>query len=1011
MPAVKNGNSSSSENSADARLRLAEAASGIGTFELDASSGRLIWSEQLAALLGIEPNIRDFSLATWERLIFIDDFPKLRAALDAAPQTGIWQVEFRVHPKSGGLRWIACKGQLASTGAQPSVLRGACYEITERKALEARLLALNETLEARVTQVRREARTLEVLNKTGVAVAAEHDLERLVQMVTDAGVELSHAEFGAFFYNVIKESGEAYTLYTLSGAPREAFAKFPMPRNTAIFEPTFRGRGPVRSDDILADARYGKNAPYKGMPDNHLPVRSYLAVPVVARSGEVLGGLFFGHAQPRVFTDRAERIVTALAAQASVAIDNARLYQTSQIEIAARRQAEQDLQRLNQTLEERAEERAQQLAVSLSQLADTERRFRILVEGVTDYAIYMLDPTGLVVNWNPGAERIKGYLRKEITGSHFSKFYTAEDQRAGVPQNALAQAAQTGKYEAEGWRVRKDASRFWAGVVINAIKDANGELLGFAKITRDLTERRAADERARQAQKMEGIGHLTGGVAHDFNNLLTIIIGNLETLRRNLDVPTMDVDRLRRSADHAMQGARRAESLTQRLLAFSRQQPLEPKLIDLGRLVTGMSELLRRTLGEQITVETVLGGGVWRAHADPSQLELAILNLAVNARDAMPNGGKLTLETGNAYLDEKYASAQAEVLPGQYVMLAVTDSGSGMTPDVKSKAFDPFFTTKDVGHGTGLGLSQVYGFIKQSRGHVKIYSEVGEGTTIKLYLPRVHGPVEEEENQIHHSVVRGSQNETVLVVEDDPDVRAYSCETLRELGYKVLEAENGRAALYRLDADSTIRVLFTDVGLPGGINGRQLAEEARKRRPGLKVLFTTGYARNAIIHDGRLDPGVELITKPFTQATLATKLRDIIDAGRFPGRVLLVEDELLIQMLATEYLEDAGYKVDLASSATEAMNKLALVPGGLDALIVDVGLPDKRGDALIREIRAIYPSLPVLLATGQNTQELRDAFKGENKIEFVTKPYGADDLLTSLRRLLQEQAAQSNDRT
>jgi PAS domain S-box-containing protein len=401
------------------------------------------------------------------------------------------------------------------------------------------------------------------------------------------------------------------------------------------------------------------------MPEGHLPVRSYLAVSVVSRSGEVLGGLFFGHSHPHVFTDRAERIVTGLAAQAAVAIDNARLHQANQQEIVSRRQAEQELQQLNQTLEHRAEQRAVQLTASLTRLEDTERRFRLLVESVTDYAIYMLDPQGHVINWNTGAERIKGYGRDEIIGNHFSMFYTADERLKEMPAKALTIAATSGKYEAEGWRVRKDGSTFWAGVVINAIKSPENQLLGFAKITRDLTERRAADERARQAQKMEGIGQLTGGVAHDFNNLLTIIIGNLETLQRNLDAVPLPVERLKRSADNAMRGSRRAESLTQQLLAFSRQTPLAPRPIDISRLVGGLSELLRRTLGEQVTVETVLAGGLWRASVDPNQLEVAIINLAVNARDAMPSGGKLTLETANVYLDESYAASQVEGYTGQ----------------------------------------------------------------------------------------------------------------------------------------------------------------------------------------------------------------------------------------------------------------------------------------------------------------------------------------------------------
>jgi PAS domain S-box-containing protein len=971
-------------------------AEGIATFQCDVESGDWTWSLQSVALLGLQA--KGQAINAWETTVFPDDLLKVRAAVEAAKESGLFYVEFRVRHPDKTVHWLAGRGRLVDGTHTGRFVRGGLYDISDRKSLEARLLALNETLEARVAEIRDEARTLEVLNRTGVVVAAEHDLEKLVQTVTDAGVELSHAAFGAFFYNVLRDDGEAYTLYTLSGAPRQAFAQFPMPRNTAIFEPTFRGRGPVRSDDILADRRYGKSAPYYGMPKGHLPVRSYLAVPVTSRSGEVLGGLFFGHAQPGVFTERAERIVTALAAQAAVAIDNARLYQSNQREIAARTRAEQELQQLNQNLEERATQKARELAASLSQLEDTERRFRLLVESVTDLAIYMLDSEGHVVNWNPGAERTKGYSREEIIGRHFSTFYTPEDKAAEIPQRALRAARETGKFETEGWRVRKDGSRFWASVVINAIKAPDGQILGFAKVTRDLTEKRAADERAKQAQKMESVGHLTGGVAHDFNNLLTIIIGNLEALQRNVRRPDLDIDRLERSLGHAMRGARRAESLTQRLLAFSRQQPLDPKPIDLGRLVSGMSDLLRRTLGEQITIETVLSGNAWRALADPNQLELAILNLAVNARDAMPSGGKLTLETANVHLDDKYASSQAEVIPGQYVMLAVTDNGSGMTPEVKAKAFDPFFTTKDVGHGTGLGLSQVYGFIKQSRGHVKIYSEIGEGTTIKLYVPRAHAAAEEEDVDVAHRVP-GSKDETILVVEDDPDVRTYSCETLAELGYTVVAAENGSAALRLLASNPRVNVLFSDIGLPGGMNGRQLSEEARKLRPGLKVLFTTGYARNAIVRDGRLDPGVELITKPFTQANLAEKLRSILDSKREPGRILLVEDETLIQMLATEYLEEAGFQVDVARSATEAINKLGLMPGGIDAVIIDMRLPDRGGDALFAEIRAIYPTLPTVLASGQSLVELREAFQDQPNVGFVVKPYTAETLLDALRKL------------
>ena len=378
---------------------------------------------------------------------------------------------------------------------------------------------------------------------------------------------------------------------------------------------------------------------------------------------------------------------------------------------------------------------------------------------------------------------------------------------------------------------------------------------------------------------MEGIGQITGGVAHDFNNLLTIIVGNLETLRRQLRAPNPDPARLDRSADSAMRGAQRAVALTQRLLAFSRQQPLDPKPVDVSRLVTGMSDLLRTTLGEQVAIETILAGGVGRVFIDANQLEIAILNLAVNARDAMPGGGRLTIETSALRMDEVDAVAHADLAPGDYIVLAVRDTGTGMTAETLSKAFEPFFTTKDIGQGTGLGLSQVYGFVRQSGGHVSIHSELGRGTRVSLFLPRYHSDEETVSDVPAVPVARGRRGETVLVVEDEDEVRAHTSGILRELGYTVLEAPNGAAALGVLERHKDISLLFTDVGLPGGMNGRQLAEEARRRQPGLLVLFTTGYARDAIIHDGRLDPGVVLIAKPFSFAALAEKLREMLDAG------------------------------------------------------------------------------------------------------------------------------------
>jgi PAS domain S-box-containing protein len=856
----------------DEQLRLVEATTGVGAFEFDTRANTWVTTPQMAELFGLDPRNPHRLAKEWEAVIFPDDLLKMHAAFEGALKSRGFNVEIRVRHPDGSLHWLAGTGR----SVQEHILRGTWHDISERKRLESRLLALNETLEARVAQAQEEARALEILNNTGVALAAELDLERLVQIVTDAGVELTQAQFGAFFYNVIDKDGESYTLYTLSGVSREAFAAFPMPRNTAIFEPTFRGLGTVRSGDILKDSRYGQNPPYHGMPKGHLPVRSYLAVPVVSRSGEVIGGLFFGHGDPGQFSERDERIITGVAAQAAVAIDNARLYQKSQQEIEARARTEENLQFLNETLEQRVTERTQQLEDGLRQLRESESRFRLLVEAVSDYAIYMLDPQGFVVKWNPGAERLKGYTAAEIVGQHFSRFYTDDDRAGALPGRTIAAATQANKFETEGWRVRKDGSTFWASVVIEAIRDHEGELLGFAKVTRDLTNKRAAEEQLRQAQKMEAIGQLTGGVAHDFNNLLTIISGNLDILQRRL-VERGD-SQLLRYVTFAMNGAMRGAALTHQLLAFSRRQPLDPKAVSVNNLITTMSEMIRRTLPENISVETVLSGGVWATFIDPNQLENSLLNLAVNARDAMPEGGKLTIEAANVYLDDNYA-ANAGIPSGQYVGIFVSDTGVGMTPDVLSQAFDPFFTTKDIGQGTGLGLSQVYGFVKQSGGHVRIYSEYGAGTTVRLYLPRLLTSESLADlQQSSQAVIPRAEGESVLVVEDEKDVRTFVVEMLRELGYRVVDAPDGNLGLRLLEINPDIALLFTDVGLPGGMNGRQLADEAVRRRPALKVLFTSGYARNAIVHHGRLDPGVQLITKPFAVVDLAAKVRQILDS-------------------------------------------------------------------------------------------------------------------------------------
>ena len=359
--------------------------------------------------------------------------------------------------------------------------------------------------------------------------------------------------------------------------------------------------------------------------------------------------------------------------------------------------------------------------------------FELLVQSVTDYAIYMLDTEGRVSSWNAGAERFKGYSSAEIMGEHFSRFYTDEERAAGVPARALETAKNTGRFEAEGWRVRKDGSRFWAMVVIDPVRNGAGELIGYAKVTRDMSEKREIEEQLRQSQKMEAVGQLTGGLAHDFNNLLTGISGSLELMQaRMAQGRTADVERYLVAAQGAV---KRASALTHRLLAFSRRQTLDPKPTNVNRLLSDLEDLIRRTVGPSVDVEVVGASGLWPTLVDPNQLENSVLNLCINARDAMPDGGKLTIETTNKWIDER-AARQHDLPVGQYVSVCVTDTGTGMTPDIIAKAFDPFFTTKPIGEGTGLGLSMIYGFARQSGGQVRIYSELGEGTTMCLYLPR-----------------------------------------------------------------------------------------------------------------------------------------------------------------------------------------------------------------------------------------------------------------------------------
>ena len=510
-------------------------------------------------------------------------------------------------------------------------------------------------------------------------------------------------------------------------------------------------------------------------------------------------------------------------------------------------------------------------------LAQMELRYRGLLEAAPD-AMVVVNQSGEIVLLNHQAEKQFGYRRDELVGHKvtniipegFAERRVADDLRTA--EDALAQQIGTG-IELIGRR--KDGSEFPIELMLSPLESAEG-ILGLVVIAaiRDITDRKATEMQLQQAQKMEAIGQLTGGVAHDFNNLLTIILGNSEILVDELkeDPPRREL------AETVMAAAERGAGLTQLMLTFARRQPLAPETFDVNELVTRMGPLLQRAIGEIVEMKLELTEPLWNVTTDPRQLETALLNLVLNARDAMSQGGRLTIETSNADLSEEYAARNVDITPGRYVRLALSDTGAGIPSELLNRVFEPFFTTKEVGKGTGLGLSMVYGFVKQSGGNIKVYSEVGHGTTIKIYLPRADDRAQATipATQSSEPILAGL--ESVLVVEDDPDVRTFAVQQLRRMGYTVSEAVDGPSALRKLAEGSSIELLFTDVIMPGGMTGRQLADRIKETHPEIKVLFTSGYTENSIVHHGRLDPGVTLLQKPYRIEELARKVRKVLDS-------------------------------------------------------------------------------------------------------------------------------------
>jgi PAS domain S-box-containing protein len=509
--------------------------------------------------------------------------------------------------------------------------------------------------------------------------------------------------------------------------------------------------------------------------------------------------------------------------------------------------------------------------VDEKELQLNEQQFRLLVEGVTDYAIYMIDPEGRVSSWNAGAQRIKGYQPQEIIGEHFSRFYTEEDRETEEPKKALSAATREGRFEKEGWRIRKDGTRFMAHVVIDAIRDDKGELLGFAKITRDITERKLAErtlDKAREAlfqsQKMDAIGQLTGGIAHDFNNLLMAILGSVELVRKRLP----EDPKITPLLDNAIQGARRGTALTQRMLAFARRQDLKTESLDIPNLVRGMTELLQRSLGPHVEIETRFPLALAHARGDTNQLELALLNLAVNARDAMPDGGRIVIGAKEGNVSDE----SGPLLPGHYVCISVSDTGEGMDDATLARAMEPFFTTKGVGKGTGLGLAMVHGMAEQLGGSLILRSRKGAGTTAEIWLPVAEATTPAA---VQAAEPEPAANPTlkILAVDDDALVLMNTTAMLEELGHTVAEAYSGKDALDILRRDSSIELLITDQAMPQ-MTGVELAEVVRREFPGLPIVLATGYAE--------LPPGPDLrlvkLAKPFQEQDLARVIGEALGA-------------------------------------------------------------------------------------------------------------------------------------
>jgi PAS domain S-box-containing protein len=962
--AVERARAEAALHSGERDLEFALHAGRLGAWSLNIGTSTLTSSRSLRESFGRDPE-KAFSYQDFCDAIHAEDRERFLESLATCVEQGSdLDISFRIITPPGVLRWIGMHGQPGIDGEGIArTISGVTQDITRTRAADSRRAAL--------------IRLADLLN----TIEAPSDIAFAAAEVLGSTLEVSRVGYGT-----IDVAAETISIARDWNAPGiKSLAGIHHFRDYGTYiEDLKKGRTVV-----FADARQDPRTSANAAALEAISARSVVNMPVTEQSGFV-ALLYLNHTNARTWTDEELELIRDVAQRTRMAIE--------------RRRAEQETRALNQYLEQEVEQRTEDLRRS-------ESRLRTIFETSLQYQ-GTLDLDGTLRDANATALAGIGMSLSDVSGRHFwdIPWFSEMPGLSEVLREAVMTAA-AGETVRQSIHTRIQGEWRWFDMAMRPMRDDEGTIVGIIQEAVETTQRHHAEEQLRQAQKLEAVGKLTGGIAHDFNNLLQVIGGNLQLLGK--DLPDRDSSRLR--LENAMAGVTRGARLASQLLAFARRQPLVPRAVNLSSFLHGMEDMLHRSLGEGIETEIVAADDLWSALVDPSQAENAMLNLAINARDAMEGRGRLLIKAGNVVLEDTDVAGHDDVEPGDYVMLAISDTGSGMSKEIIDRAFEPFYTTKADGHGTGLGLSMVWGLVKQSKGHIQISSTIGSGTTVRLYLPRSL-EVAEELALPHPDDVKGG-SETILLVEDHDFVRLTEAEMLRELGYHVLEAADAQQAMTMIDEGLRPDLLFTDVIMPGPLRSTELASRARERFPGLPVLYASGYSEEAIIHDGRLDPGVELLGKPFSRSDLAHRLRLLLDGAqmrpapdegqhqenmRQAGKdgepcVLLVEDDALIRMATADLLSDLGYRCTEAGSGEDA---LAVLAGeNVDILMTDIGLPGMSGRDLVVQARKALPDLRVILASGADALPEGETNAGARTIMLI-KPFGEQELSAALDKIM-----------